>query len=856
MEATQVDRDALFALESSCIPLAVYQFVDERVKTVLVSDGFCEQFGFAYREHAIYVMDNDMYKDAHPDDVARIADAAYQFATEGGEYEVIYRTRTLKSSSDGEDDDYTIVHAIGKHVYASDGERYAVVWYTDEGSYTGTRHGADYELNQMLRRALYTEGMMHKPYFDALTGLPNTSHFFELAEAKRKSLIARGKVAAMLFIDLSGMKLFNQQYGLAEGDRLLRAVSRILIEWFGSECCSRLSQDHFAAVIEKDGLDDAVEGIIEECRTANGGKTLPVRIGIYVDEMGDVDANVACDRAKVACDSKHGAFYSTFCYYDRRMLDEEENRQYVIDNLDKALSEGWVQVYYQPIVRTANGSVCDEEALARWIDPVKGFLSPVSFIPVLEDSKLVYKLDLYVVEQILKKIKRLTDAGIYTVPTSVNLSRSDFEACDMVEEITRRVDEAGVPRRMLTIEITESALGRDFDFMKLQVDRFHELGYEVWMDDFGSEYSSLDFLQSIQFDLIKFDMKFMEQFETNNKSKIILTELAKMAINLNIDMVAEGVETYEQVRFLHKIGCGRLQGFYFSKPNSLEDVLKRYEDGTAIGFENPAESEYYNALGKVNLYDLTTVASDERESFQRYFNTLPMAVMELQGNHFRIARYNESYRDFIERAMGMDFVEDVTGNLDEGPVSDSFLRALRECGKDGKRRIVDNRLPDGTTVNSLMRRVATNPVTGAAAVAVAVLDIGDKASEKEAKLARYIRALTGDYFCIYAVDLETDRYVEYSTANGYEVLGIAQEGTDFFKESHENAPRALCHDDVNIILERFTKDKVLVTIRRHGLYTLRYRLMVSDTPTPVILRAVLVEEPDGLRLIIGISPEN
>ena len=165
------------------------------------------------------------------------------------------------------------------------------------------------------------------------------------------------------------------------------------------------------------------------------------------------------------------------------------------------MAENWIKVYYQPIIRTANGRVCDEEALSRWHDPVKGILMPDDFIPVLENSNLIYKLDLYVVEQVLKKLKTQIERRLFVVPTSINLSRTDFDLCDIVEEIRRRVDESGIGRDKITIELTESTVSRDFEFMKKQIERLQELGFKVWMDDFGRGYSSMDLLQDIHFDL-------------------------------------------------------------------------------------------------------------------------------------------------------------------------------------------------------------------------------------------------------------------------------------------------------------------------------------------------------------------
>ena len=253
-------------------------------------------------------------------------------------------------------------------------------------------------------------------------------------------------------------------------------------------------------------------------------------------------------------------------------------------------------------MRAINGSVCDEEALARWIDPVKGFMSPGDFIPILEEAKLIYKLDLYILEQALKKLKTIRKAGLHAVPQSINLSRSDFEACDIVDEVCRRVDAEGISHDLLTMEITESIVGSDFEYMKKQVGRVRELGFQVWMDDFGSGYSSLDVLRDLEFDLIKFDMSFMRRLDEGENSKIILTELMRMATALGMETVCEGVEKKEHVTFLREIGCSKLQGYYYAKPMPLEDILERYEKGIQIGFENPEETSYYENVGRINLY--------------------------------------------------------------------------------------------------------------------------------------------------------------------------------------------------------------------------------------------------------------
>ena len=432
----------------------------------------------------------------------------------------------------------------------------------------GVLTGAFTQMRSQIKK--YVDDLSRRIYTDDLTGLTNTRYFLEFAEADRDAILEDRKTPVVLYFNLMGMKNFNTQYGYEEGNKLICIFAGILSDHFNKYCLSRLNQDHFAAVAPDEGLEDELLEIFHEVQTANEGKTLPVHVGIYQDSAGDVSANTACDRAKYTCDKHRDSYFSASYYFNSDMQKEAEDVRYIINHLDQALSEEWIQVYYQPIMFAATGEKCDEEALSRWIDPDKGYLPPDDFVPYLEKAGLVYKLDLFVLDHVLEKLKFLEKTGRKAVPVSINLSRTDFDGRDMVEEVRRRVDEAGTGRDMITIEITESTIGSDFEYMKKQVERFQNLGFAVWMDDFGSGYSSLDVLQDIRFDLIKLDMRFMHRFNEDEKSRIIVRELLRMAIDLGVDTLSEGVETGEQVSFLRKAGCTKLQGFYYSEPVPFE----------------------------------------------------------------------------------------------------------------------------------------------------------------------------------------------------------------------------------------------------------------------------------------------
>ena len=846
MERYQYNTTELALIEESCIPFAVYQFIDRRVVTIALSAGFCELFALDDQKAAYELMDNDMYRDVHPDDVARISDAALDFATTGGDYNIWYR-----SARNGE---YRIIHAYGKHIHKENGVKLATIWYNDEGPYSEKKDDKSSELEHVLSRQLDENNMYKQANYDYLTGLPGMSYFFDLADIGRDALKDSGYEVAFLFINLSGMKSFNEKYGFAEGDKLIRAVSKVLIKHFGADNCSRFNADHFAIYTKLQGLDAELLDVFDEVREANDGKNLPITVGIYPDNLSRVSVTTACDRAKMACDAQKHTFTSKFVYFDESMVYAIEKRQYIIQNLDKALEEGWIEIYFQPIVRTANGKVCDEEALARWNDPEKGFMKPSEFISILEKENLIYKLDLYVVDKVLEKLKDQAQRGYFVVPQSVNLSKSDFYSCDMVEEVRRRVDEAGVGRENITIEITESVVAEDIEFMKIQIERFQKLGFKVWMDDYGSGYASPTVLQKIHFDLIKVDMLFVKQIKEDDtgNGKIVLAELIKMIVSLGIETVAEGVESMEQVDFLKEIGCTKLQGEYYCKAIPQSEIYERNRKGIQIGFENPAEADYYASLGSVNLYNMSISQNDEHLS--NYFDTLPMVIMEVNNKCLKIVRANKSFRDFMGRNMSnLDVKKDYDLSEFESVAGDTYFRALRQCAKDGRRAILEEQTRKGVALQLFVRRIAVNDVTGFSAVATVILSVNDKKSQDPSLTYTYVaRALSEDYIDLYYVNMDTDKFVEYEPSDAYGDLPMERYGDDFFATLRGEALVRVLEDDQESFLASFTKENIKKHLESEGVYNISYRLKVYEEPTYVNMKIVPIKNM-GNHIIIGIN---
>ncbi len=525
--------------------------------------------------------------------------------------------------------------------------------------------------------------------------------------------------------------------------------------------------------------------------------------------------------------------------------------KYFIDNLDKAIENEWIKAYHQPLVRAASGKVCDEEAFARWEDPEKGVFNASDFIPVLEKEKLTYKLDLYMAERVLKKMKGQGEHGLFIVPESINLAKSDFECCDMVSEIVKRIDASGLSRDKLSIELSERTISADVDFMKTQIDRFHEAGIRVWMDDYGSGYSSLLILLKVRFDLLKIDKVFIDQIEKNDTGKIILIELIKTAIGLGMDTTAEGVETKAQADFLKEIGCTKLQGYYFTKPISLADIIARNKKGIQIGFENPEEDDYYDKIGKVSLHDLN-LSRDDDASLNNYFDTMPMAIFSFDKQNATFIRGNKSFREFASTFLGNIYENTVFpfGSIKPGPGYYTF-NCLRKCAQDGKRLIIDDRLSDGRGIQVFMRKIADNPVSGDSAVAVAVLSITDKAVDN--LTYNYVaRALSSDYLHLYLVNVDTSEFTEYAADGDSRDIAERTKGSDFFNLYRKEFNFDIPEEDKQQLQKDLNKEKVMQEIQKNGIYSIFSRVRVRGTLIYVNIKAVKVRG-DGNYIIVGIN---
>ena len=417
---------------------------------------------------------------------------------------------------------------------------------------------------------------------DELTGMYNYNYFAELAREQVKGLAGDLHENVFLFLDVHNFKAFNDQRGFEEGDKFLASLGGYISEVFRDSLCARQADDHFVVLTKIRDLIERLNKINKYVHAYDEEIMLGINCGAYHLTNHQEDPRRAIDRARYAAHLIKNRFQTIYSEYDKTMSEAYHKRLYVVNNIDNAVKNGWIVPFYQPVVWSDSKELCGCEALARWMDPTYGQLYPNEFIPVLEEYRLIHKLDRSIMESVCRDMRAALDAGKQVVPVSLNFSRLDFELMDAVGELESIVAKYRISKELIHVEVTESALSDDFLNLNTSMNRIKELGYALWLDDFGSGYSSLNVLKDYQFDVIKIDMRFLSNLERSEKARTVLDCIVQMANRINMLALTEGVETAAQAEFLNRIGCARLQGYLFGKPIPKDNLYARIDKGELV----------------------------------------------------------------------------------------------------------------------------------------------------------------------------------------------------------------------------------------------------------------------------------
>lgn len=430
-----------------------------------------------------------------------------------------------------------------------------------------------------IRSIMRYEDYLHIYEDDPLTGLKKISFLVDHGPALIRSWNSRKWKPAMFFINLKRFSLYNRMYGNIKGDEALKLLAGKLQTLFPHSILCHMSDGYFFGIIPEHMAGEGMKKFRQYLLSCRGEAQIELKAGIYLLPKDITAVNFQAhymeylDRARMAMEWAYDQNNETVSYYNKQISGYFKRHMYVTRYINRAVEKRWLKVYYQPVIDVKTEKLLEYEALARWDDPAYGLLQPWQFIEPLEKANLIYKVDTFILAQYGRERQECMKRGEHLAPISFNLSRTDFYSCDIYSIVKDTMEQYEIPPDALHVEITESAVTRDLEQLKEAIRKFHDLGLEVWMDDFGSGYSNLNILKELDFDVIKLDMAFLRNF--NCDSAIIIKNIIHMARELNIRTLAEGVETRALFDFLQEAGCDMAQGYYFSRPIPLDEIREK-----------------------------------------------------------------------------------------------------------------------------------------------------------------------------------------------------------------------------------------------------------------------------------------
>ncbi|BCB02148.1 DUF4084 domain-containing protein [Bacillus sp. KH172YL63] len=433
-----------------------------------------------------------------------------------------------------------------------------------------------YLKNQELEDSM--EKVEYIAYHDSLTSLTNRRYFEEAVE-RAIGESSPGERMAVLFIDLDRFKFINDTLGHHIGDLLLIAVADILKKIVGEDnIVSRQGGDEFMILLMNTSKEEAgciADLIVKELENPigiNGNElfiTSSIGITLYPDHGNDVDTLIK--RADIAMYSAKELGENGYQFFNASMDEHITLRVNLENGLRRAIELNELSAVYQPKLDLRANQIIGVEALLRWNHSKYGFISPATFIPLAEETGLIVKLGDWILYEACVQLKKWHDAGLDDLSVSVNVSTIQFLQKDFVGKVERIVEEANVDPTYIELEITESTM-KDLHLVVVKLEQLRQLGFKISVDDFGSGYSSLSHIKNLPIDILKIDKTFIDDIENDESNAAIVSTILTLASNLNLTVIAEGVENEKQYKLLKESGCDQIQGYFLSKPLPASEI--------------------------------------------------------------------------------------------------------------------------------------------------------------------------------------------------------------------------------------------------------------------------------------------
>ncbi len=427
--------------------------------------------------------------------------------------------------------------------------------------------------------------------YDALTGLPNRVLFSDRLKEELSYASREERLVGVMLLDLDAFKIVNDSLGHEGGDELIKISARRMKSCLREyDTISRFAGDEFTFIFphlkQKSDMETIALKILRAIEEPTEILGVPHRItasaGISLYPTNGVDNEQLIKKADQAMYGAKQSGKNSFAFYSPQQEGQSIERMKILNELHDALDREEFLLYYQPQVSSADGTIIGLEALIRWNHPEKGIVPPADFISIVEESNLIHPVGNWVIETACRDLRSLMDQGVANLEVSVNLSLRQFLNPGLVNHVRDCVRKYRLKPAMLDLEITERLAMGELTPISDQIHELKHIGFSISIDDFGTEYSSLGRLSDLPIDKIKIDKQFVDSISSGDSASAIISFILELSRNLGLTVVAEGVETKEQLEFLKDRGCGEIQGYYYYRPMPLSELRAILSAGREI----------------------------------------------------------------------------------------------------------------------------------------------------------------------------------------------------------------------------------------------------------------------------------
>lgn len=710
-----------------------------------------------------------------------------------------------------------IIYMIGNFIF------YKLIFEINDVGHVGMREMAE-------NKQSYVE------IYDALTGIYNRQGFYQRT---RELLDTHPEIRfCLIYCNVRRFKVVNTMFGWQRGDQILIRLADSMRKTLEGETATygRVERDNFICCVPMEMISQGSWMKMGDIHFEVGNMDYHFSCcyGLYQITDPDMSISEMGDKARLAMETIKDNYVCFYTWFEEGMWDSILEEQKLTNDFKTAILEKQFKVYYQPVCRAEDGKVISAEALVRWQHPKRGLISPGVFIPLFERNGFISVLDRYVWSEVCRMLKTRIDEGQEAVPISINVSRVEFYNQHLCDDIRNIVNSYHLSPELIKIEITESAYSDNPEQVQEAVKKFHDYGFIVLMDDFGSGYSSLNILKDLPIDVLKIDMKFLDSFATSQKSAIILETVIRMAKWMELRVIAEGVEGRKEWDYLKSVECDQVQGFYFYRPMPESDflhLLNQIHDGE--------EADHKENVAELDDTVMGVLKGENLQNNSLFYDMIGgMGVFEMTEDRLEIIQVNKGYYEVIYNSdRGYKDDISVLNKEVKEPERSILMEKCNLAKKNGNVQQVQvhHLKEDGTYVwlNVKIRYVGRHGKHSLFYFAIDNIDEMKKL-EEERHLFDYSSALMMVFDKVYRLDYTTGMGEVLHTAGGDHMqIRESYYFMNFFERFADYIEWINCEPAGEIIQNKELLDEKLEE-SKNGSYSVSYKAYIKENDTPVI----------------------